>query len=92
MESIEALHQAIQSYAEQNNFCDPAKERDEEFANSFIESFAMEHNLTWHTVRPMCWRFNSEDNGEIADGLIELDPGNCQFTCVNVADAKLVDD
>ncbi len=74
LDNIQAICDALNTFANDNNFFKkPAVEIDNA-ANDFVNQFAEQNGLKAHTVSPDRWWFASEEFGMISDGEVELFP------------------
>lgn len=63
-------------------------------ANAFVEDFCLRNGLAWHAISPMCWSFESAEQGMFNNGVIELkdiDNNKTQFIYQDVSEAKITD-
>ena len=89
IKNIKQVFNALEEHNKKQGFCSKPESHIEESANKYIAMFAEDNGLEAHTISPLRWRFDSKADGEIADGVIELEPEKCSFKCVEVKDVKL---
>ncbi len=94
LDSISKIQINLHAEALNTGFYSQSEQALEEHANAFIDNFCLKNNLTWHTISPLRWSFESAQYGIYDHGVIELnniDNDKTAFECITVDEAKITD-